>query len=140
MAYYYYSTTKLVRVYHITPLFASLHKKEGIPPSFLCLCSHSHLIICKEECDENHTPLCILHKEFYAGCQPRYPVKISKSAWKSLSPPRGLQPYPDCTARYQLRYLMKWIFYPAPFAAQLFTMLFHREYLYSYIYNTQIIL
>ncbi len=47
-----------------------------------------------------HTPPRIsFKKEFSAGCQPRHPVKIPITTWKSLSPPRGLQLYPSCQAR-----------------------------------------
>ena len=47
-----------------------------------------------------HTPPRItFKKEFSAGCQPRHPVKIPITTWKSLSPPRGLQLDPSCQAR-----------------------------------------
>lgn len=39
-----------------------------------------------------------LKKEVSAGCQPRHPVKIPITTWKSLIPPCGLQLYPSCQA------------------------------------------
>ena len=58
----------------------------------------------------NHTLLRITFvKEFSAGCQPRYPVMTSNEME----------------------------FYPAPSAAQLLTMLLHREHFCSYFYYTQ---
>lgn len=47
----------------------------------------------------SHSSKNFFKKEFSAGCQPRYPVKIPITTWKSLSPPRGLQLYPSCQAR-----------------------------------------
>ena len=86
----------------------------------------------------NHTPLKIsFEKEFSAGCQPRYPVKIPKTTWKSLSPPRGLQLYPSCQARCPVKTSNEMENYPAPSAAQLLTMLLHREHFCSYFYYTQ---
>jgi hypothetical protein len=50
----------------------------------------------KKGCDFlYHTPF----EEFYAGCQPWYPVKIPITVRESLSPPHGLQLYPSCQAR-----------------------------------------
>ena len=86
----------------------------------------------------NHTPLRIsFEKEFSAGCQPRYPVKIPITTWKSLSPPRGLQLFPSCQARCPVKTSNEMENYPAPSAAQLLTMLLHREHFCSYIYYTQ---
>ena len=86
----------------------------------------------------NHTLLRITFvKEFSAGCQPRYPVKIPITTWKSLSPPRGLQLYPSCQARCPVKTSNEMEFYPAPSAAQLLTMLLHREHFCSYFYYTQ---
>ena len=86
----------------------------------------------------NHTPLRIcFEKEFSAGCQPRYPVKIPITTWKSLSPPRGLQLYPSCQARCPVKTSYEMENYPAPSAAQLLTMLLHREHCCSYFYYTQ---
>jgi len=70
-------------------------------------------------------------KEFSAGCQPRYPIKIPITTWKSLSPPRGLQLYPSCQARCPVKTSNEMESYPAPSAAQLLTMLLHREHFYS---------
>ena len=87
----------------------------------------------------NHTPLRIsFEKEFSAGCQPRYPVKIPITTWKSLSPPRGLQLYPSCQARCPVKTSNEMESYPAPSAAQLLTMLLHRKHLCSYFYYTQL--
>ena len=87
----------------------------------------------------NHTPLRIsFEKEFSAGCQPRYPVKIPITTWKSLSPPRGLQLYPSCQARCPVKTSYEMENYPAPSAAQLLTMLLHREHCCSYFYYTQL--
>ena len=86
---------------------------------------------------QNHTPQNFLKKEFSAGCQPRYPVKIPITTWKSLSPPRGLQLYPSCQARCPVKTSYEMENYPAPSAAQLLTMLLHREHFCSYLYNTQ---
>ena len=81
----------------------------------------------------NHTPLKIsFEKEFSAGCQPRYPIKIPITTWKSLSPPRGLQLYPSCQARCPVKTSYEMESYPAPSAAQLLTMLLHREHFCSY--------
>ena len=86
----------------------------------------------------NHTPLRIsFEKEFSAGCQPRYPVKIPITTWKSLSPPRGLQLYPSCQARCPAKTSNAMEIYPAPSTAQLLTMLLHREHFCSYLYYTQ---
>ena len=86
----------------------------------------------------NHTPLRITFvKEFSASCQPRYPVKIPITTWKSLSPPRGLQLYLSCQARCPVKTSNEMGFYPAPSAAQLLTMLLHREHFCSYFYYTQ---
>ena len=86
----------------------------------------------------NHTPLKIsFEKEFSAGCQPRYPIKIPITTWKSLSPPRGLQLYPSCQARCPVKTSNEMESYPAPSAAQLLTMLLHREHFCSYFYYTQ---
>lgn len=82
----------------------------------------------------NHTPLNFFEKEFSAGCQPRYPVKIPKTTWKSLSPPRGLHLYPSCQARCPVKTSNEMENYPAPSAAQLLTMLLHREHFCSYFY------
>lgn len=78
-----------------------------------------------------------LKKEFSAGCQPRYPVKIPITTWKSLSPPRGLQLSPSCQARCPVKTSNEMENYPAPSAAQLLTMLLHREHFCSYLYYTQ---
>ena len=86
---------------------------------------------------QNHTPQNFLKKEFSAGCQPRYPVKIPITTWKSLSPPRGLQLFPSCQARCPVKTSNETENYPAPSAAQLLTMLFHREHFCSYLYYTQ---
>ena len=87
----------------------------------------------------NHTPLRIsFEKEFSAGCQPRYPIKIPITTWKSLSPPRGLQLYPSCQARCPVKTSYEMENYPAPSAAQLLTMLLHREHCCSYFYYTQL--
>ena len=87
----------------------------------------------------NHTPLRIsFEKEFSAGCQPRYPVKIPITTWKSLSPPRGLQLYPSCQTRCPVKASYEMENYPAPSAAQLLTMLLHREHCCSYFYYTQL--
>ena len=86
---------------------------------------------------QNHTPQNFLKKEFSAGCQPRYPVKIPITTWKSLSPPRGLQLSPSCQARCPVKTSNEMDNYPAPSAAQLLTMLFHREHFCSYLYYTQ---
>lgn len=85
----------------------------------------------------NHTPQEFLKKEFSAGCQPRYPVKIPITTWKSLSPPRGLQLFPSCQARCPVKTSNEMENYPAPSAAQLLTMLLHREHFCSYLYYTQ---
>ena len=86
----------------------------------------------------SHTPLRnFFKKEFSAGCQPRYPVKIPITTWKSLSPPRGLQLYPSCQARCPVKTSNEMENYPAPSAAQLLTMLLHREHFCSYFYYTQ---
>ena len=86
----------------------------------------------------NHTPLRFsFEKEFSAGCQPRYPAKIPITTWKSLSPPRGLQLYPSCQARCPVKTSNEMESYPAPSAAQLLTMLLHREHFCSYFYYTQ---
>ena len=86
----------------------------------------------------NHTPLRIsFKKEFSADCQPRYPVKIPITTWKSLSPPRGLQLYPSCQARCPAKTSNAMEIYPAPSTAQLLTMLLHREHFCSYLYYTQ---
>lgn len=66
------------------------------------------------------------NEEFSAGCQPRYPVKIPITAWKSLSPPRGLQLI-LLPARCPIKTPYEMESYPAPSAAQLFTMLLHRD-------------
>ena len=80
----------------------------------------------------NHSPLRFsFEKEFSAGCQPRYPVKIPITTWKSLSPPRGLQLYPSCQARCPVKTSNEMENYPAPSAAQLLTMLLHREHFCS---------
>ena len=77
----------------------------------------------------NHTPLKIsFEKEFSAGCQPRYPIKIPITTWKPLSPPRGLQLYPSCQARCPVKTSNEMEVYPAPSAAQLLMMLLHREH------------
>ena len=86
---------------------------------------------------QNHTPQNFLKKEFSAGCQPRYPVKIPITTWKSLSPPRGLQLFPSCQARCPVKTSNETENYPAPSAAQLLTMLLHREHFCSYFYYTQ---
>ena len=86
----------------------------------------------------NHTLLRITFvKEFSAGCQPRYPVKIPITTWKSLSPPRGLQLYPSYQARCPVKTSNEMEVYPAPSAAQLLTMLLHREHFCSWFYYTQ---
>ena len=86
----------------------------------------------------NHTLLRITFvKEFSAGCQPRYPVKIPITTWKSLSPPRGLQLYPSCQARCPVKTSNEMEVYPAPSAAQLLMMLLHREHFCSCFYYTQ---
>ena len=87
----------------------------------------------------NHTPQEFLKKEFSAGCQPWHPVKIPITTWKSLSPPRGLQLYPSCLARCPVKTSYEMESYPAPSAAQLLTMLLHREHFYFYLYSTQFI-
>ena len=76
------------------------------------------------------------YKEFSAGCQPRYPVKIPITTWKSLSPPRGLQLYPSCQARCHVKTSKEMEIYPAPSAVQLLKMLLHREHFCSYLYYT----
>ena len=88
----------------------------------------------------NHTPLKIsFEKEFSAGCQPRYPIKIPITTWKPLSPPRGLQLYPSCQARCPVKTSNEMESYPAPSAAQLLTMLLHREHFCSYLlYSIQV--
>ena len=58
--------------------------------------------------------------------------------WKSLSPPRGLQLNPSCQARCPVKTSNEMENYPAPSAAQLFTMLLHREHFCSYLYYMQI--
>ena len=86
----------------------------------------------------NHTLLRITFvKEFSAGCQPRYPVKIPITTWKSLSPPRGLQLYPSYQARCPVKTSNEMEVYPAPSAAQLLMMLLHREHFCSCFYYTQ---
>ena len=99
-------------------------------------CCHLYLIR-KEECDAKPHSSEFLKKEFSAGCQPRYPVKIPITTWKSLSPPRGLQLSPSCQARCPVKTANEMDNYPAPSAAQLLTMLFHREHFCSYLYYTQ---
>ena len=64
------------------------------------------------------------------GIQSRYLIM----AWKSLSPPRGLQLFPSCQARCPVKTSNETENYPAPSAAQLLTMLLHREHLCSYLY------
>ena len=92
----------------------------------------------KEECDLSpHSSKNFFLKEFSAGCQPRYPIKISIMTWKSLSPPRGLQLHPSCQARCPVKPSNEMEFYSAPSTAQLLTMLLHREHFYSYFYYTQ---
>ena len=87
----------------------------------------------------NHTPQEFLKKEFSAGCQPRHPVKIPITTWKSLSPPRGRQLYPSCLARCPVKTSYEMETYPAPSAVQLLTMLLHREHSCFYLYSTQFI-
>ena len=110
-----------------------LNPRGGKPFNFSC---HLYLIR-KEECDAKPHSSEFLNKEFSAGCQPRYPVKIPITTWKSLSPPRGLQLFPSCQARCPVKTSNATDNYPAPSAAQLLTMLLHREHFCSYLYNTQ---
>ena len=84
----------------------------------------------------NHTPQKIFYKEFSAGCQPQHPVKIPITTWKSLSPPRGLQLYPSCQTRCPVKTSNEMENYPTPSAAQLLTMLLHREHFCSYFHYT----
>ncbi len=105
-------------------LLASFAKiKSMISPSVLFSTEESSTR--KEECEPTLLSLS-LQKEFYAGCQPRHPVKMPITTWKSLSPPRGLQLYLSCQARCPFKTSNETESYPAPSAAQLFTMLFHR--------------
>lgn len=59
------------------------------------------------------------------------------TTWKSLSPPRGLRLYPSRLARCSLKTSKEMDMYPAPSAAQLLTMLLHREHYCSHLYYTQ---
>ena len=63
------------------------------------------------------------------GIQLRYLIM----AWKSLSPPRGLQLFPSCQAQCPVKTSNEMENYPAPSAVQLLTMLLHREHLCSYL-------
>ena len=90
----------------------------------------------KEECDAKPHSSEFLKKEFSAGCQPRYPVKIPITTWKSLSPPRGLQLSPSCQARCPVKTSNEMENYPAPSAAQLLTMLLHREHFCSSLFSS----
>lgn len=123
----------LIKIFQILAIYYSRIYNTLSYCIFLIRFSCHLYLVRKEECDVKPHSSEFLKKEFSAGCQPQYPVKIPIATWKSLSPPRGLQLFPSCQAQCPVKTSNEMENYPAPSAAQLLTMLLHREHFCSYL-------